>query len=360
MICSTSNSETSRPFFSICVPQHNRTGLLIDALQVLKAQSFQSFEVCISEDCSTDGRQEELTQFLHSSGLRFAYATAEKNLRYDANLRKSISLAQGEFCVLFGNDDCLADTDTLLSIHTMLQEDPKIGALIGNFRDWRSEEVTHRIQCDGIYPGTSATAVKHFRNLAFVSGLVIHRESAQKVATSEVDGSEMYQMFVFSRVIASGWKLRETTQSLVKKDLATSNDFVDAYVRATRLNPCPIEVRTRPFGKIAQVVATAVAPFQPNSLRRRESEQILRQLYLFTYPFWILEHRRIQSWNFAVGIVLGIQPKLVAEGLALGIARRTWIWLLWLFISIGSLILPLAFFNLSRAWLYRLSRSFSK
>src|SRR5438067_1165981 len=74
------------PVFSICIPQFNRTSFLIEACKSLVAQSFSSFEICISDDCSTDGREAELASFLLSSGLDFTYARQARNRRYDGNL----------------------------------------------------------------------------------------------------------------------------------------------------------------------------------------------------------------------------------------------------------------------------------
>src|SRR3989338_3064292 len=96
-----------KPFFSICIPQHNRTSFVIEALKSLTTQSFRNFEVCLSDDCSTDGREEELVCFLRASGLSFIYRKRDKNGRYDANLRAALAMACGEYCFLLGNDDCL-------------------------------------------------------------------------------------------------------------------------------------------------------------------------------------------------------------------------------------------------------------
>ena len=52
--------DRARPYFSICIPQHNRTSFLIEALRTLDRQTFRDFEVCISDDASTDGREADL------------------------------------------------------------------------------------------------------------------------------------------------------------------------------------------------------------------------------------------------------------------------------------------------------------
>src|SRR5258708_6128653 len=107
----------AEPYFSICVPQYNRTAFLIEACRSLAGQSFRNFEVCISDDCSTDGREEELIGYLETSGMSFVYRKQAKNSRYDGNLRASIALARGAFCFLLGNDDALATAEVLQSLH---------------------------------------------------------------------------------------------------------------------------------------------------------------------------------------------------------------------------------------------------
>jgi len=64
-------TRVERPFFSICIPQYNRTEFLIEACKSLAGQTFKNFEVCISDDCSTDGMEQELLDYLTTSGLSF-------------------------------------------------------------------------------------------------------------------------------------------------------------------------------------------------------------------------------------------------------------------------------------------------
>ena len=345
------------PFFSICIPHHNRTGLLIDALRVLEAQSFKSVEVCISDDCSTDGKQAELLAFLTASDLAWCYRTTATNLRYDANTRHAISMATGRFVILFGNDDCLTHVDTLKNLHAMLTAEPDAGVLIGNFEDWRTGAVAQRIRHSSVYAGTPLTGATHFRNMAFVSGLVVEREAALQHASDKWDGAEMYQMFILCRIIASGRKLIETTESLSRKDMVSSGDFVDSYAKRQRLNPCPVIPRIMPFVHIGRLVADSISVYQQPEARQRERCVIFRQLYRFTYPFWILEYRRVQSWKYALGIVLGIRPRHVVGDVDVGWLGRLELTLLWAAVSITGLLMPLGMFDAMRGMLYRLSRS---
>ena len=78
------------PFFSVCIPQHNRTSFVIEVCRSLAAQQYRDFELCISDDCSNDGRQQELLDYLDGAGMPFAYRRLERNGRYDVNLRSAI------------------------------------------------------------------------------------------------------------------------------------------------------------------------------------------------------------------------------------------------------------------------------
>jgi len=345
-----------QPFFSISIPHHNRTGLLIDALRVLEAQTFKSVEVCISDDCSTDGRQSDLLDFLAGSTLACCYSTTTSNLRYDANIRRAIGMATGRFVVLFGNDDCLTGSDTLQKLHSMLVAESGVGVLIGNFEDWIGGAVSTRIRHSAVYAGNPRIAATHFRNMAFVSGLVVNREAALQHATDKWDGAEMYQMYVLCRIIASGMKLIETTESLSRKDMASSSDFVDSYSKRERLDPCPVVARIKPFVHIGRLVADSIAVYQLPHLVRQDRLAIFRQLYRFTYPFWILEYRRVQSWNYALGIVLGIRPRQVVAELDVGWLGKVELVLLWASVSLAGLLMPLKLFDGLRGLLYRLSR----
>ena len=139
----------NQPYFSICIPQYNRTPHLLLALQALRTQSFQSFEICISDDHSNDGREQELRAWLASSGLSFKYLWQTSSLRYDANLRAAIALASGQYCLLMGNDDALANEHTLAELHELLEQQRRPEVFVANYQQWDGSEVHRRILRSG-------------------------------------------------------------------------------------------------------------------------------------------------------------------------------------------------------------------
>src|SRR5262245_52783403 len=125
----------SAPFFSICVPQHNRTSFLVEAVRSIGRQQFRDCEICISDDCSTDGREHETRAALEATGLPFKFQRRTTNGRYDKNLRSAMDLATGEYLLLLANDDALKDDTTLARMAVMLKAHPTADVMLTNFED---------------------------------------------------------------------------------------------------------------------------------------------------------------------------------------------------------------------------------
>jgi len=136
----------------------------------------------------------------------------------------------------------LLNEQTLEHLHDLIVSYGAPEIVIPNFEDWETGEVTRRIRHTG-----PDVAVGNYRNVAFVTGVLIDREKAQLLETNHWDGSEMYLM---ARIIAGGGQLPGIDESLVRKDIRIAGEEVDSYAKKPRLKPCPIEERTPPFVQI--------------------------------------------------------------------------------------------------------------
>ena len=347
---------TLRPYFSICIPQHNRTSFLLKAITSYAEQTFRDFELCISDDQSPDGRQGEVTSALEKAGIPFAFYIQSTNRRYDGNLRAAIGLARGRYCLLMGNDDALAGPATLAEYVRDLEAYGPAGVVIPNFADFTDRKKVSRVRATRNFGSDSAVAADRFRNFSFVSGILLDREAAQRFATDRWDGSEYYQMYVGCRIIASGGNLLEVDRVTVWKDIPVPGEEVDSYVKRSKVWPCPIIERPLPLNLFGRLVADAIIQYTSGEQRRRLNERIFRQLYLYTYPYWLTEYRRVQSWRFAAGVALGMRPERSMAGVDL-IGTRRWrtIWAYRLATAAG-LAVPLGLFKRIRATLYRLAK----
>ncbi len=220
---------TAAPFFSICIPQHNRTSFIVEAVRSIARQQFRDCEICVSDDCSNDGREQEIHAALEASGLPFTFQRRSVNGRYDKNLRSAMDLAKGEYLLLLANDDALKDETTLERMAELLRAHPAADVMLTNFEDFGSGVVTRRVDRTAIVGFGPRAAVAAFRKFSFVSGIVLRRRQAGLARTDAWDGTEMYQMYVGCRMIASGGGLLEADLSTIRKDISVPGEGVDSF-----------------------------------------------------------------------------------------------------------------------------------
>src|SRR5262245_43369807 len=161
------------PFFSICIPQYNRTDFLIAACESFASQKFGNFEVCISDDCSNDGKECALLSHLKRLNLCFVYSRTESNIRYDANLRNAISLSKGQYVLLMGNDDAFSGSGSLQAIYDELIRFGPVAAAVTNYRELSSGKIYRRMITTGVLGCGPGVAVSNFRNYSFLSGVIL-------------------------------------------------------------------------------------------------------------------------------------------------------------------------------------------
>ncbi len=353
----TGGAVSSEPYFSICIPQYNRTAFLIEAVRALGRQTLRDVEICISDDCSTDGREAELLAALRASGLAFRYKKQQKNLRYDKNLRAAIGLSRGRYCYLMGNDDCPATDDELERLRADIEAVGEVGAVISNYRELSTNTVMRRMRQTGSLGAGPRVAASNFRNYSFVSGVVLHGPRARELATDRWDGSEMYQMYLATRIVAEGRPLLSLERVSVLKDLQIPGEIPDSYARKPRLDPCPIIERKHTFHLLAPLVIDALAPSASPADLETLREYVIAQVLTFTYPFWIVEYRRVQSWKYAAGICLGMRPRNLAKRGELTSLRSARVHALYAAVTAAGLLAPIRAFERARPTLHRFAKS---
>jgi len=350
----TSAEETA--FFSICIPQFNRTSFLLESLRWLERQVFRNFEVCISDGLSTDGRAGELVHFLESSGMRHRYFLQPQRSPYDRNLRGAIALARGRYCFLLGNDDRLSSENTLQQVATALGTYNSPEVAVTNYTELSSGAAFRRTTKSGIIGAGVPAAAANFRNFSFVSGVILNRKLAQQYASDRWDGSEMYQTFLACRMIAAGGHLVGLNEVVIAKDIQLPGESVDSYARRPRAPKWPIRERELPLAQLGRVVFDAIEPFTRPKDRDAISKMIFQQLLLFTYPPWLVEYRRVQSLSFALGVAFGMRPKNLLKNVRLSLATKLYLRVLYMLVTVTGLTVPIWLFGRVRLRLYAFAK----
>jgi len=115
------------PKVSICIPTYKRPDLLKVAVHSCLAQTFQDFEIVISDD-SPDTRTEEMVRNISANGIHYVHNMP--GLGQARNVNQLFSLASGEFLVLLHDDNFLMPS-ALEDLLKPLQENPTVVASFG-------------------------------------------------------------------------------------------------------------------------------------------------------------------------------------------------------------------------------------
>ncbi|MGV8840411.1 MAG: glycosyltransferase family 2 protein [Bauldia sp.] len=354
MIIAERRSPRGSPRLSVCVPHYNRMLHLIELLRSLDAQSYRDFEVIVSDDNSTDERVDRVLAFLDASSLAYTYWRNASNGRYDVNLRNAIDRSSGDYILLMGNDDRLAGANVVADIAALLDRFPEAGAIITNYFELGSGRAYLRARTTGSVGAGPEAAARNFRNYSFVSGVVLHGDASRAATSPIVDGSEMYQMYLGTKIVAEGRDLVEFDAICIEKDIAIQQEEVDSY-RARDVHDLT-RARRLPMRDLVRVAWAALKGALSPSDGRRLCYSVATQLYSYTYPFWGFEYRRTKSWWYASNVIFGLRPSVVSSGTPLGPLQRGRLWLRYLALCGGSLLIPVWAFDALRPALYRLAK----
>ncbi len=102
---------SSQPFISICIPAYKRTQYLQRLLRSIAEQTFNNFEVIVSDDSNDDSVKKLIAQFENQFSLK--YWQNQTSLGTPANWNAAIQKAAGEWIKLMHDDDWFATPSAL-------------------------------------------------------------------------------------------------------------------------------------------------------------------------------------------------------------------------------------------------------
>lgn len=115
---------------SICVPTYNRPNLICELLDSILAQTYEHFEVIITDN-SDNIRTKELIESKYIDP-RIKYFKNESNLGMGGNTIKALSFVSGEFLTFTPDDDVWVDKDKLNKQVYFLSQNKSINLVYTN------------------------------------------------------------------------------------------------------------------------------------------------------------------------------------------------------------------------------------
>lgn len=346
LTASRSYPAGSTPFITIAIPHYKHRRYLEVVLDSIFAQDDDRLEIVISDDQSPDDSDAVIPDLLQRSGRPFRYYSQPQNLGYDGNVRFCLAAAQGHYVMLLGNDDALAGPTSISQIATALAALDFPAVAFTNYCDWASGEPTQRALHTQRLGAGPETAVQFFRSFSFVAGLIFDQATARQHETDRWDRSVYYQIYLASRIIACGGPLAALDIMAVRKDVRIDDQHVFNYAVKWADAPWSFQPRHTGMESVIRVTVDAVVPLLPEDQHSRTIRQIVQQILTVTYPFWLMEYRRVANWSFAVGVAREMWPgKLLREYSTLSLSDRLKLWGRYMAATLGGLLLPQTWFE---------------
>jgi glycosyltransferase involved in cell wall biosynthesis len=111
------------PQVSVCIPTFNRAALLKQSIESVLGQSFEDFELIISDNASNDGTEGVVRSF---DDRRIVYARNPRNLGILKNWNRCLAQSRGEFIAFLPDDDLMMPRNIAAKV-LVLARDQNLG-----------------------------------------------------------------------------------------------------------------------------------------------------------------------------------------------------------------------------------------
>ncbi len=105
--------------FSIVIPTFNRCNFLKIAINSILRQKDVTFEIIVSDNCSTDNTERWVKEF---ADKRIKYFKNKKNIGFPLNVREGFSKVSGRYIFTLSDDDFILYDNTLFEILNVMKE----------------------------------------------------------------------------------------------------------------------------------------------------------------------------------------------------------------------------------------------
>jgi len=342
---------------SICIPQYNRIDFLKINLKKIEDQDYTDIEIIISDDASSDNTQEEIREIKKYYKFPIKYFRFEKNQGYDRNLRKSLELATGNYCFILGNDDTLSDPGALKRLVIFLKENnlPDVGFC--NSADYLNpDDIKYRAHSSKVIGSGMEVALRYYSSFSFVAGIIYKKESFDAVNTDRFDGSIYTQIYLATLIIAKGGKLFTYAEPLVHSDIRINNHIANSYRDVLPKKWEEFKEMSGGLPSYANVVFHALNDAQPGNANNN-NYKIIKRIYLYTYPYWLIDYRKNKARVAALGLRKGLKLKSFKNLEELTKIQKLKLSSMHLMSSIVGLGFPIWLFELLKARLHKIAKS---
>lgn len=130
------------PKVSVCIPAFNQAQYIRRALESIRLQNFDDYEVIIADD-SPDDSVETVVREFHLCG-KIVYQRNPKRKGSPGNWNEAIRLSQGEYVKILHHDDWFAEKDSLFKLVNALETNKVVDfAFCATYVNHESSQTMH-------------------------------------------------------------------------------------------------------------------------------------------------------------------------------------------------------------------------
>jgi len=119
-----SADEIMKPLVSVTVVSYNQKDFIINCLESILSQDYPNFEICIADDCSTDGTADIIESYCNKYPGIIKFIRGKKNLGPTKNCNLALMAMSGKYCAMTAGDDIMLP-GKLTSQVDFMEKDPE-------------------------------------------------------------------------------------------------------------------------------------------------------------------------------------------------------------------------------------------
>lgn len=296
------------PDISVIMSVYNGETYLEEAIESVRAQSFQNWELVVINDCSTDATAEMLAAFA-AKDERIKVHTNEVNLKLPKSLNKAISLSAGKYIARMDADDiCLPDR--LEKQYRFMEENPDV-----SLSSCRFMTVKNGVYASGGASGRSDDAA--LRALLLIRNPILH---PGVIAKAEVMKKHQYDttltctedLELWTRMAMAGEKLAVLPECLLIYRL---HEKQITSTTLARQHTEVLKIQETYYGTLLQEMPEEMQTFYISGVYFTETPDMAKFL---TYANWL---RRTSAEHFEKAVIDYVLLEVLAEYKRHGIAK---------------------------------------
>jgi len=201
------------PKVSIIIPTYNRADLLPQALESVFAQTYQNFELIVSDDGSIDNTEDVINQYgdrvIYLKNIHSGLPSVARNV--------AINKANGKYIAFLDSDDLWLPNKLKIQVD-VLEKNPRVGLVCSNAfltkLDGKHSDRLYQTPCKGKSGCVFSDLLQD--NFVVTSSAMVRRDTLEKAGNfSEAKELQVGEDYAFWLKIALDWEVEYLEKPLV-------------------------------------------------------------------------------------------------------------------------------------------------